>query len=175
MEKKYIILAILLTLIGFLALIFIVRGLINLAHRSNNDVGEAVKEVQLRAISSDEIVANPLVFKDQKATVDSKVYDWVTNRSFTMSNSTARFGSVSQLIVISNNSFPLPEDAGEAQLALGEKVNVRVNGTVKIMNKDELEKELGYKLDSPELLLDNNDFSTWELGPVLMLDSVEKI
>ncbi|TXH60675.1 MAG: hypothetical protein E6Q89_00530 [Bacteroidia bacterium] len=174
MEKKYIILAILLTIIGFLALIFIVRGLIGLAHRTTG-VKDAVQEVQLRAVPADEIVANPVVYKDQKVTVDSKVYDWVTNRSFTMSNSNARFGQVSQLIVISNNSFPLPENAGEMQLALGDKVNVRAKGTVRIMTTDQLEKELGYRLDSPELLLDNNNFSEWKLGPVLILDSVEKI
>lgn len=174
MEKKYILLAILITLIGFLALIFIVRGLLSLAHRTSN-VNEAVKEAQLRTITAGEIVSDPLVYKNQTATIDSKVNDWVTNRSFTLSSSTARFGAVSELLVISNNSFPLPENAGVTQLALGESVNVRAKGTIKILNRAELEKELGVSVTSPELKLDDNDFSEWTLGPVLILDSVEKI
>lgn len=174
MEKKYILLAILITLIGFLALIFIVRGLLGLMHRNSN-VNEAVKEVQLRAITANEVTTDPLVYKNQKATIDAKVNDWITNRSFTLTNSTSRFGSSPQLLVIGNNSFPLPENAGVTQLALGESVNVRAKGTIKILTKAEVEKELGVALDSPELKLDDNDFSEWILGPVLILDSVEKI
>lgn len=174
MEKKYILLAILITAIGFLALIFIVRGIIGLANRNSN-VKEAVKEVQLRAITASEIVSDPLVYKNQKATVDAKVNDWLTNRSFTLANSSSRFGTVTELVVVANNSFPLPENAGEVQLALGESVDVRAKGTIKILNKAELEKELGVSLDSPELKLDDNDLSEWTLGPVLILDSVEKI
>ena len=50
-----------------------------------------------------------------------------------------------------------------------------MKGRVVIVNKDQLQKYMGENFDSEQFKLDDNNFSAWTLGPVLLLDSVEKI
>jgi hypothetical protein len=128
-------------------------------------------------VPASEIVNSPLVYQGYTLEVDSKIVDWVTNKSFTLSAGAGGGGlfgggNNKQLLVIAKNPYNLPQNPDDGKLGLGELTEVIAKGQIQIYNKQELEAALGISLDSSELALDNNNIDDWNEGPVLLLDSI---
>lgn len=131
-----------------------------------------------KTVSVDDITNDPLVYEGLTVEVDSQINDWVTKRAFTVTSAAAGGlfgggGGGKQLLVIREKPFSLP--AKTNVLGLGETVNVHMKGRTVILNKKQLANVLGVDLDSDTFKLDDNNISSWQLGSVLLLDSVEKV
>lgn len=130
-------------------------------------------------IAVEDIVNDPLVYEGLTVEVESEINDWDTKKSFSLFKNTQ--GGVfnsnkgARLIVIHKTNFKLPTNTSGKEVGLGETVAVHIRGKVVILDKDGLEKALGVDLDSPEFELDDSTREEWEIGPVLLSDSVEKL
>ena len=128
-------------------------------------------------VEVNDIVVDPIVYDELNVEVESQVIEWVTKKSFKVTTSGGGVfgGGGKPLLVIGKKPFALPQNGSLNKLGLGEKVRIHIKGRVAIINKDQLENDLGVDFKSPEFTLDNNNLTSWILGPVLLLDSVEKL
>jgi hypothetical protein len=127
-------------------------------------------------VEVNDILADPIVYDSVNVEIESQVIEWVTKKSFNVETVGGAFGGGGKpLLVIRQYDFTLPQDNSSNKLGLGEKVRVHLKGKVVVVNKDQLEKYLNVNLDSDEFKLDGNNLNDWTLGPVLLLDTAEKI
>lgn len=183
MEGKTRIVVIALVIIAvFLAIVFLIRGIASIANRTSSKPktsttasGSAI--ITPIYVNPSNINKDPLVYDGLNVVVDARISDWITKKIFALSaGSNSFFGGTSgQLVVISDEAFPLHKNSSEQGLGLGETVNVRVKGRVRIVNKAEFERITGISLDGEDIKLDDNSVSRWKEGPVILLDSVEKL
>lgn len=168
-----------------LAVIFLIRGIFSIVNRkapaTSTTVSKSTNPVSVTKLTVDasNINKDPLVYDGLTVEVNSKVSDWITKKIFTLNAGTSGGifgGSGGQLLVISDKTFPLHKTTAEQGLGLGELVNVHLIGRVRIMDRVELGRVIGIDLDNKDLQLDDNGLlSSWKEGPVLILDSVDKL
>lgn len=173
MGQKSVLLAIILIVLAVvLAIVFVISRV-----RGGGDSTPVPTPLETRRlIDVNSVVFNPLVFSGQTVEIESNVSDWITNRSFTIAQPRSALGSRNpELLLISQNQFKLPENAGDTELGLGELGRVKIRGRVEILNRTQLEDRLGVDIDSPEFALDDNTIEEWELGPVVLVNFVEKL
>ena len=129
-------------------------------------------------VAVNDITGDPIVYNGLEVESESQISEWVTRKSFKVSTARGGLfgGGGTPLLVINENEFTLPQSIYTTKLGLGEKVLVHMKGRVEILNKDQLEKALSVDFKSDEFInLDDNHLTSWTLGPVLLLNSVEKI
>lgn len=161
-----------------LTIVFVISFIISrIGPSSNKKKIDTKKPAVEKSIKTADISNDPLVYDGLNIETESLITDWITERSFTLRAvpPSAFGGRGSELLVISKNPFPLPEKVTGKGIGLGETVNVRVKGRVVILDRIQLENALGIDLDGEQIKLDDNDLEDWELGSVLILESVEKI
>lgn len=147
------------------------------AGKPQNAVAEAIDTE--KNIAVEDIVNDPIVYDGLTVEVESEITDWNTKKSFSLFKNTQ--GGVfnsdrgARLIVIHKSNFKLPADTKDSEVGLGETLAVHIRGKVVILSKVELERALDIDLDSPEFKLDDSALEDWELGPVLLSESVEKL
>lgn len=159
----------------FFALIFMVVFVLNQIQPKTN-----TKKVEIpvgKTIKAVDVVKDPLVYDELTIEIESQITDWVTKRSFTVvAVPSSTFGGPGkELLVIAKVPFPLPKDVTGNSVGIGETVNVRMKGKVRIMNRIELGRVLGLDLDGTDIKLDDNNISQWNEGSVLLVDTVEKL
>ena len=183
MESKTRIVVIALVILAtVLAVIFLIRGIISLVSRkpsepkTSNSTLTAAKPTPI-TVNPASVNKDPLIYDGLSVEISSRVSDWITKKIFAVSAGTSSFfgGSSGQLIIISEDTFPLHKTTLEKGLGLGELVNVKIKGRVRIVDRDELERITGIDLDGKDIKLDDNPISKWKEGPVVLLDSVEKL
>ena len=127
-------------------------------------------------VNAIEVISDPLVYDGLTVEIDSRITDWVTKRTFTVdAGSGGLLGRQGQLLVINKSVFTLPQYAPKGGIGLGETVNVKLKGRVRIMDRVELERATGIDLDGEDIKLDDNNIDNWDEGSVLLLSSVEKL
>src|SRR3989338_292754 len=130
-------------------------------------------------IAVENIVNDPLVYEGLTMEVESEINDWNTKKSFSLFKQTQggvfNSGRGARLIVINKKDFRLPANTTGKEVGLGEIIPVHIRGKVAILTKSELEKALGVDLDSSEFALDDSQLEKWEIGAVLLADTVEKL
>ena len=128
------------------------------------------------AVNAIDIIEDPIVYDGLTVEIDSRITDWVTKRVFTVNaGSGGLLGKQGQLLVINKDTFTLPKYAPKGGIGLGEIVNVKLKGRVRIMSRIELEQAMGIDLDAGDIKLDDNNIDNWDEGSVLLLTSVEKL
>lgn len=148
--------------------------------RSNVKVDEKanVEVIEDNSVKLGSAVDDPIVFNRAPIEIQSHISDWVTERSFILSESNQGGffggGRTRELLVISDKAFDLPQHASGKELARGDEVNVKITGTLHILDRDELSEKLGLDLDGEEIKLDDGNIEEWKLGPVFYVESVEK-
>lgn len=172
-QKSIIAVIVLVIAIIVFGVLLALRGS-NPASKAKNNVVSAVATKTI--VNASDITGDPLVYDGLNVEVESGVNSWVTKKSFMVTSSGGAFGSGGRsLLVVAKSPFALLEKTSPTQLSLGEKVKVHLKGKVTILSKEQLAKELGVDFESDEFKLDDNNIRSWTLGPVLILDSVEKI
>lgn len=127
-------------------------------------------------VSANDVISDPLVYDGLTVEIDTRITDWVTKKSFTVAaGGGGLLGGQGQLLIISKNTFVLPKDTPKGGIGLGETVNVKLKGRVRIMDRVELERAMGIDLDGEDIKLDDNNIDNWDEASVLLLHSVEKI
>lgn len=182
-NKTRIVVTVLVAIAVFLALLFLVRGIASIVNKNSNQPQKTASKVVVPTkltVAAGSIVKDPLVYNDLKVEVNTSISDWVTKRVFAVnaagSTSLLFGGATGQLIVIAPKDFPLNTSSNQTGLGLGQTGNVHLKGKVRIVDKAEFEKLSGINLEGPDIKLDDNRVvSNWERGPVLILDSVEKL
>jgi len=163
------------------AVIFIVLFLLSrlTAPSDKNKKLQNAKEAQAAVkttISTNDIISDPLVYDGLIVDVETQIIDWVTKRVFAVNAGTGGLlRQTGQLLVISKTPFMLPKDIKDGSIGLGETVNVRLTGRVRIMDRVELERALGLPLDGEDIKLDDNSLHRWKEGSVLLLHSIERL
>lgn len=143
---------------------------------TNSSKKAATVVVNKNLININDIINDPLVYDGLTIEAESKVTDWVTKRAFTVGTSGGFLSSGGKkLLVVRKTNFRLPKDTKGTELGLGETVNVKLKGKVRIMDKIELGKLMGIDLDGSDIKLDDGSTASFREGSVLILDSVEKI
>lgn len=177
-KLRYVIIA-LISIAVILAVIFLIKGISSIAGKNSQSQKTNTKIVPVTSLTVDPVNINkdPLVYDGLTVDINSTVSDWVTKKIFALNAGTNTFfgGSAGQLIVISSKEFPLHRKSDEKGLGLGETVNVHVRGRVRIVSRAELSRITGIDLDGKDIQLDDNSISGWTEGPVIILDSVEKL
>lgn len=166
-----------------LVILFVIRGIVSLVGSGTNESKKttAAKVVQPTklTVNAANVIKNPLVYNDLTVEIDTTVSDWVTKRVFAVNAGTSTMffgGGVGQLIIIAPNDFHLHTSSDEKGLGLGETVNVRLKGKVRLVDRAEFEKLSGISLDGTDIKLDDNgSVRSWNRGPIILLDSVEKL
>ena len=69
----------------------------------------------------------------------------------------------------------MPKDTTGKEVGLGETVNVKVKGRVRIVSREELSLFLGLDVDGDDIKLDDNNIANWREGSILLADTVEKL
>lgn len=169
--------SILISIVIAVLVIFVIVLLIATRLQGNRNSNANTPQEVVKTVKSSDIVSDPLVYDDFNVIIEAKIADWVTERSFTLvaGGGGAFGGTQRQLLVITEDSFPLPQDAESGQLKLGEIVDVRIEGRVQIMNREQVQEKMGINLDEEEIKLDDNSIKDWELGPVVLPTSVGKL
>lgn len=127
-------------------------------------------------VEVNDILGDPIVYDSLNVEVESQVISWVTKKSFEVGTLGGAFGGGGKpLLVIRQYDFALPQDNSSKNLSLGEKVRVHLKGRIVVVNKDQLGQYLNVNLDGDEFKLDNSNLNNWTLGPILILDSAQKI
>lgn len=127
-------------------------------------------------VNAQDVISDPLVYDGLNVEIDTRITDWVTKKVFTVNaGSGGLLGRQGQLLVISKNTFTLPKDTPKGGIGLGETVEVKLKGRVRIMDRVELERAMGIDLDGEDIKLDDNNIDNWDEDSVLLLTSVEKI
>ncbi|GEM_PF-3279517 len=173
MGQKSILLTI--GVIIFAVLFVVLLILSRLESPTNKKTAQKAVVTPKNTINTVDIINDPLVYDGLTVEVDSKISDWITKRSFTVSTGKGLLGGSGQLLVISKSSFTLPQNAPKNGIGLGETVNVHLKGRVRIMDRVELGRALGLDLDGKDIKLDDNSIDSWKEGSVLLLTSVEKL
>jgi hypothetical protein len=147
----------------------------------SNSKRKAVKENVTTAIANNttavsSIVYDPLVYKDLTVNVNGQIVDWTTKNAFSISsgnNNAFSTGTNARLIAVSEQ--PFPQFATGNNVKLGEETKVDIIGTVRIVDKEQLEVLLGYDFDTPEFAISNSGLQSWTLGPVLIVNKIVKL
>ncbi|MBI2034232.1 MAG: hypothetical protein HYT11_00695 [Candidatus Levybacteria bacterium] len=131
-------------------------------------------------VSAANVIKDPLVYDGLTVEIESQIVNWITKRSFFVTTGGGSGGLLGgggggTLLVISATQFTLPQDAPKNGIGLGETVNVRMKGKVRIMDRTQLGQVLGVDLDGEDIKLDDNNIVTWRKGSVLILETVTKI
>ena len=163
--------------------IFAALFILSLSRSAQNRRQEAVKEIVGKEnVVVLDVVQDPLVYDGLTIQVEAPITDWVTKKSFTLFTGQRAGllagGEQSQLLVITRNPLPLPIDAEGSEVGLGETINVRIIGRVRIMDRAELGRALGIDFDAEksDIELDDNEaIVEWEEGSVIIAESVEKL
>jgi hypothetical protein len=122
-----------------------------------------------RTIDINDVVADPVVYKDLTLTLDGRINNWVTKYAYTITGAKSSFGSSGKsLPIITRGNYQLPEFTPESRLALGEIANVRVTGLIVIFDRATLEQEWNVDLDDKQV-------DRWNKTPVMLLDKIEKL
>jgi hypothetical protein len=176
-QKSMILASVLIILTVIILIIFVISRVLGSRPQKAEKPETTQTQTVVNLVPANEILNSPLVYQGYTLEVDSKITDWVTNRSFTLSagsggNGLFGGGSQRQLLVIAKNPYNLPQDPDDGKLGLGELTEVIAKGQIQIYNREELEAALGISLDSSELALDNNSIDDWTEGPVLLLNSL---
>ena len=122
------------------------------------------------------IISDPFVYNGYNLSVNTQISGWTTNKSFYFSAQNSGIlggGTKGILLAIANDSFQLPQDPDDGKLGLGENATVVATGTIRILNKEELQTALGVNLEDPKVTLNNDVIDNWNLGPVLFIDTIE--
>lgn len=172
----------------FIVVVFAALFILSLSRSAQNrreDVTREVVEGGRETIPALDVVEDPLVYDGLTIEVEAPITDWVTKKSFTVStgqrSGILAGGDLSELLIITKGPIPLPKDAREGQVGIGELVNVRVIGRARIMDRKELGRALGIDLgedsgDESDISLDDNErIINWEEGSVVIAERVEKL
>lgn len=179
-KVKWIVIA-LITIAVFLALLFLVRGIASIASKNSNQAqNTASKPVPVKklTVGASSVIKDPLVYDGLTVEINSNVSDWITKSVFAVNAGASSMflgGTSGQLIIVSNKPFPLHKSSDEKGLGLGQTVSVSIKGRVRIVNREEFKRITGIDLDGSDIKLDDNKISTWKEGPIIILDSVEKL
>lgn len=120
-------------------------------------------------------VDDPLVYDGLTIEVEAPITDWVTKKSFTLGSDGGILVPGKQLFVIRSKQFKMPKDTTGKEVGLGETVNVKVKGRVRIVSRVELSLFLGLDVDGEDIKLDDNNIANWQEGTILLADTVEKL
>ena len=173
--------------IVFIIVVFIALFILSLSRSAQNRRQEVSREVvgERKTIPALDVVEDPLVYDGLTIEVEGLVADWVTKRSFTVSKGQRggllTGGEGSELLIVTKDPLPLPKDAKESEVGLGELVNVRVQGRARITSRAELSRILGVDLgdeqnEDSDINLDDNDLIIdWRQGSIILAESVEKL
>lgn len=175
-SKIRIALAIFIVLFVILIILVLVKGAQGLAgSRIATKNSKTPVVVVKKTVNAGDIASDPVVYEGYAVEVNAQIIDWVTNKSFTLNAGGGGFAAEpKQLLVIAKGPFPLTSSTSGNQLGLGETVNVDLKGRVAILDRKQLQEELGINLDGDQIALDDNNINQWKLGPVIILDSVTK-
>ena len=99
------------------------------------------------AITIDKISESPSVYENLEVSLPGIITDWVTKRSFVLSDENF---SASSILVINNSNFSIPDDT-DAQIAIGEAAKVEVTGVVRKFDLNAFEREMGVDLKDDAL------------------------
>ena len=122
-----------------------------------------------RTIDINDVIVDPLVYKDLTLTLDGRINNWVTKYAYTITGAKSSFGSSGKsLPIITRGYYQLPDLTPESDLALGEVANIRVTGLIVILDRATLEKEWDMDLDDKQI-------DRWNKTPVMLLEKIEKI
>lgn len=178
-KAKWLVIA-LVSVAVFLALLFLVRGIASIVSKNSNQAqktsNKPVPIVKL-TVSAANIIKDPLVYDGLTVEINSNVSDWITKNVFALNagSSSLLGGTSGQLIVASSKKFTLNTSSDQKGLGLGENANVHIRGRVIIVNREEFKRITGIDLDGSDIKLDDNKISNWKEGPIIILDSVEKL
>jgi hypothetical protein len=154
-------------------IVFIVLLLLRGTQRRSSEPQQLEEVVETVEVNN--ILDDPLAFDNLNVKVEAGITDWITKRAFTVAASGGALGSAGELLVIRKEPFSLPENTAGTGVGLGEEITVRIEGRVRILDREQLERELGLDLDGEDIQLDDNDISNWSRGSVLLADRVERL
>lgn len=162
----------------FLAFIFLVKGIISVVAKNNTQKSSVkVPTIIKLTVSASDVIKNPIVYEGLTVQIDSNVSDWITKNVFAINAATNSFfgGTSGQLIIVSSKNFQLHTASDQEGLGLGELAKVHVEGRVVIVDRAEFQRITGIDLDGDKIKLDNNNISNWKKGPIILLNTVEKL
>lgn len=159
-----------------LVILFIISRVIGSPRSEQNRVETTTQQSAENLVPVSKIINDPVVYNGYNLSVETQISGWTTNKSFYFSaQDTGLLGGGARglLLAIAGEPYKLPQDSDDDKLGLGENAQVIAKGTIRILNKEELQTALGVNLEDPKVTLNNDVIANWSLGPVLMLDSVE--
>lgn len=163
--------ALIIFVIIFVALLVLSR----IQPRNDTKRAETAPVVVKQTVDATDVIDDPLVYDGLRVTVEAPISDWVTKKSFTLSTGGGLLNANKQLLVVRKQPFKLPKDTAEKEVGLGETVNVRIKGRVRIVNRQELGIFLGLDIEGEDIKLDDNNIANWREGSILLADTVEKL
>ncbi len=110
------------------------------------------------------------IFLDKTVSLRGSLSEWVTDRSFTISDvQSGWLPSTSQgILVLSSNQFDVPLQTPDDQIALGEKPQVFVRGPIQIFNADEFANQFNLRLE------DRNELEAYDGRAVIVAEQLQK-
>lgn len=148
-----------------LIVIIVIVGVIFRGRSPVQPLGEVVsQEGQSQTVSIKDIADAPVVFMDETFTLEGTISKWISKRAFNM---TDKGFSGRSILVVNQNNFPNPETVETSVLALGDKVPVKVRGTIRVYTQDQ-KTNFG-----PELI--GNQFPLSERQAYMLAEKAEEI
>lgn len=174
MGQKSILISIVIIIFAVIFVVLFILSRATQQTRNQREVKETTASKNLTGAM--DVISDPLVYDGLTLEIEAPINDWITKRVFSVSaNQPGLLGIRRQLLVVSKSTFQLPVKTTGTEVGLGETVNVRLKGRVRIMDRVELGRAIGLDLDGSDIRLDDNNIAGWDEGSVFLLTSVEKI
>lgn len=174
MDRKSILILSIIALIVVFVFVVLVSAI---QHKpANKTAAQAVNPITTQTtIAVQDVVNAPLAFDGLTIEIEGTITRWINKKTFYVSSEGGVFDSGSRLLIISTTDFPLPKDAADKQVGLGEKVKVHVAGKARIVDREILGELTTIDLKSGKKEIIDTGLTTWRSGIVLVVDKVEKL
>jgi len=110
------------------------------------------------------------IFLDKTVAIRGSLTEWVTDRTFVISDVSGGWlsSSTGDLLVISSYAFIVPTEADNNQIRLGDKPKIYVKGQIKIFNLEAYANQLNLKTQ------DLDELENFDGKAVLIADTIKR-